>query len=350
MSAPVGGSVGGSVGHAVPGAVVLAMPADLPARLFRGESAERLRALVGPDWGPPVTGFDSAEALDRLARARVLLTGWGSPVIDGRVLDHAPHLRAVVHAAGTVKSHVSPAVFERGVLVSSAADANAVPVAEYTVAMVLLANKAVPAMARAYRARRKAIDLIGEYPDIGNHGKTVGLVGASKIGRRVAQLLRPFDLEVLVSDPYLDEAGVAELGVRKAGLDDLFSSCDVVSLHAPAIEETRGMVNASRLAAMRAGATLINTARGSLVDHDALVAELRLGRISAVLDVTEPEITPPDSPLWELPNVVLTPHVAGSLGNELARLGSQALDEVVRVIDGEPLRHSVDLAALPVTA
>ncbi|GII42216.1 hydroxyacid dehydrogenase [Planotetraspora phitsanulokensis] len=346
MSAPVGGSAD----QAVPGAVVLAMPAALPSRLFQGESAERLHALVGPDWGPPVTGFHSAEALERLARARVLLTGWGSPMIDDRVLDHAPHLRAVVHAAGTVKGHVCPSVFERGVLVSSAADANAVPVAEYTVAMILLANKAVPAMAREYRARREAIDLIGDYPDVGNHGKTVGLVGASKVGRRVAELLRPFDLEVLVSDPYLDEAGAAALGVRKTGLDDLFASCDVVSLHAPAIEETRGMVDAARLAAMRPGATLINTARGSLVDHDALIAELRRGRISAVLDVTEPEITPSDSPLWELPNVVLTPHVAGSLGNELARLGSQALDEVLRVIDGRPLRHPVDLAALPVTA
>jgi phosphoglycerate dehydrogenase-like enzyme len=330
--------------------VVLAMPASLPGRLFRGESAKRLRALVGDDWGPPLTGFTSDTELERLGRARVLLTGWGSPVIDANALAHAPRLQAVVHAAGTVKSHVTPAVFARSVQVSSAADANAVPVAEYTLAMILLANKAVPTLAREYRARPEAIDLIAEYPDIGNHGKTVGLVGASRIGRRVAELLRPFDVEVLVSDPYLDDVGAASLGVRRVELDDLFPACDIVSLHAPAIEETKGMVGARRLAAMRTGATLINTARGSLVDQDALIAELLQGRISAVLDVTEPEITPADSPLWDLPNVVLTPHVAGSLGNELARLGSQALDEVLRVIAGEPLRHAVDLAALPVTA
>ncbi|MFC0551452.1 hydroxyacid dehydrogenase [Planotetraspora thailandica] len=334
---------------AAPGSVVLAMPPSLPARLFRGEDAERLRGLVGPDWGAPLTAFD-AGAFDRLRDAQVLLTGWGSPVIDERALDHAPRLRAVVHAAGTVKSHVTQAVFDRGIQVSSAADANAIPVAEYTVAMILLANKAVPLLAQEYRARRAAIDLVAEYPDIGNHGKAVGLIGASRIGRRVAELLRPFDLEVLVSDPYFDESAAASLGVRKADLDELFSSCDVVSLHAPAIAETRGLVSAARLSAMRDGATLINTARGSLVDHDALVAELRRGRIRAVLDVTEPEITPASSPLWDLPNVILTPHVAGSLGNELARLGSQALDEVFRVIGGEPLRHRVDLAALPVTA
>jgi phosphoglycerate dehydrogenase-like enzyme len=330
--------------------VVLAMREGLPARLFRGEDAERLRALVGADWGPPLTGFASDADLDRLAGARILLTGWGSPVIDANALAHAPRLRAVVHAAGSVKGHVTPAVFARGIQVSSAADANALPVAEYTVAMILLANKAVPALARAYRARRAAIDLIEEYPDIGNHGKTAGLVGASRIGRRVAELLTPFDIEVLVSDPHLDDSGAASLGVRRVALDDIFPACDVVSLHAPATEETRGMVSARRLAAMRTGATLINTARGSLVDQDALVAELRRGRISAVLDVTEPEVTPADSPLWDLPNVILTPHVAGSLGNELARLGSQALDEVLRLVAGEPLHHAVDPAALPVTA
>jgi phosphoglycerate dehydrogenase-like enzyme len=110
------------------------------------------------------------------------------------------------------------------------------------------------------------------------------------------------------------------------------------------------MVNGDRLAAMRTGATLINTARGSLVDQDALLAELRRGRISAMLDVTEPEITVTDSPLWDLPNVILTPHVAGALGNELARLGSDAVDEVLRVIGAEPLRHPVDPAVLAITA
>ncbi|MFI6743169.1 hydroxyacid dehydrogenase [Nonomuraea sp. NPDC050451] len=236
---------------------------------------------------------------------------------------------------------------------SSAADANAVPVAEYTLAVILLANKAVPALAREYRAGRAAmglIDLIEEFPGIGNYGKTVGLVGASRIGRRVAELLRPFDLEVLVSDPYLDETGAAALGARRVALDELFRACDVVSLHAPATQQTLGMVTAAHLAAMRPGATLVNTARGSLVDQDALVAELRRGRIWAVLDVTEPEITPPGSPLWDLPNVILTPHVAGSLGTELVRLGSHAVDEVARVLAGMPLRHAVDPAALSVIA
>ncbi|ETK34991.1 hydroxyacid dehydrogenase [Microbispora sp. ATCC PTA-5024] len=330
--------------------VVLAMFPNLPSRLFPGECGDRLRAVAGGDPGPPLTGFTTREERERLAQAQILLTGWGSPVIDEITLASAPNLVAVVHAAGTVKAHVTPAVFERGIAVSSAADANAVPVAEYTLAVILLANKAVPDLARQYHARRSAIDLIEEFPRIGNYGKTVGLVGASRIGRRVAELLRPFDLEVLVSDPYLDEAGAAALGARLVSLDELFRASDVVSLHAPAVEATRGMVTGALLESMRLGATLVNTARGSLVDQDALVAELGRGRIRAVLDVTEPEITPPGSPLWELPNVVLTPHVAGSLGTELVRLGSHAVDEVARVVAGHPLRHPVDLAVLSVTA
>jgi phosphoglycerate dehydrogenase-like enzyme len=330
--------------------VELAMAPDLPGRLFPLAVADRLAAVADVDFGAPLTEFASADALARLGRTRILLTGWGSPLIDEAVLAHAGRLEAVVHAAGTVKAHLGPAVFARGVQVSSAAAANALPVAEYTVAMILLAGKAVPALAHEYRHRRDRIDLIAEFPGIGNFGRTVGIVGASKIGRRVLELLAPFDLDLLLSDPYVDEATAASLGVRLVELDEVLARADVVSLHAPAVAETRHMVNAARLAAMRDGATLINTARGSLVDQDALVAELRRGRISAVLDVTEPEITMADSPLWDLPNVVLTPHVAGALGNELVRLGSDAVDEALRVIGGEPLRHPVDSAVLSITA
>ncbi len=181
--------------------VELAMSPDLPEKLFPAPIAHRLMAAADVDLGRPLTEFTSDAARARLAQTRILLTGWGSPVIDEAALAHAVRLEAVVHAAGTIKSHVSAAVFARGIPVSSAASANALPVAEYTVAMILLANKAVPALAREYRRRRAEIDLMGEFPDVGNYGKTVGLVGASKIGRRVLELLAPFDLEVLIGSP-----------------------------------------------------------------------------------------------------------------------------------------------------
>ena len=176
---------------------------------------------------------------------------------------------------------------------------------------------------------------------VGNHGRTVGVIGASRIGRRVIELLRPFDLEVYLFDPYVDAPTAAELGVRLVDLDTLLRTCDIVSVHAPANPQTHRLVGPEQLALMRDGATLINTARGELVDTDALIKHLEAGRLYAVLDVTEPEPLPTGSPLWELPNVFLTPHIAGSHGNELARMGDCIIDELERILDGRPFAHAI---------
>ena len=203
--------------------------------------------------------------------------------------------------------------------------------------MILLANKAAPRAERLYRERREHVDVLAELPDVGNLDKTVGVIGASRIGRRVIGLLRPFDLEVLVHDPYLARLRPARRPpARVRRRDD----------PRPALPSTRHMIDARRLALMPDGATLINTARGALVDHAALIAELRTGRLSAVLDVTEPEPLPADSPLFALPNVVLTPHIAGALGTEVRRLGDAAVAEVGRYAAGEPFAHPLTAADL----
>jgi len=325
--------------------VALAMAAHLPPRLFPPPLDDRLRAVASIQLDRVLTSFDSA-----LADVDVLITGWGCPMIDEAVLADAPGLRAVIHAAGSVKAHVGPAVFDRGIVVSSAATANARPVAEYTLAMILLANKEILSMAQRYRAERRPIHAIDEYPAVGNLGRTVGIIGASLVGRHVLRLLAPFDLHPLLADPYLTAADAAELGAELVELPELFRRSDVVSVHAPALPETRGMIDATLLAMLPDGATLINTARGSLIDEGALMAHLRTGRISAILDVTEPEPPAADSPLWDLPNVLLTPHAAGAVGTELARLGATAVDELTRFAAGEPLAFPVDPARLAVMA
>lgn len=340
--------MGGPVSR--PPVAVLAMAAHLPRRLFPAPLDQSLHAVARVDLDVVLTDFTIPGAHDLLAGAEVLITGWGCPVIDEAVLAATPNLRAIVHAAGTVKGHVADAVFARGIAVSSAASANAIPVAEYTLAMILLANKGVFPMARRYRAERTAIDLVVDYPDIGNLGRTVGIVGASNVGRAVLRLLAGFDLPVLLADPFVTPAEAAAMGAEHVELAELFARSDVVSVHAPALPETRGLVNAKLLAAMPDGATLINTSRGSLVDEQALVRALASGRISAVLDVTDPDVPPPDSRLWDLPNVLLTPHAAGAVGNELARLGGCAVDELARLAAGSPLRHAVDPVRLASTA
>jgi phosphoglycerate dehydrogenase-like enzyme len=327
---------------------VLAMAPHLPPLLFGPAERAALRAEV--DFGQVLTEFGSAQAKAALGDADMLITGWDCPPIDTATLAAAPKLRAIVHAAGTVKGHVGQEVFARGIVVSSAAWANALPVAEYTVAMILLAGKHTLAIARRYRETRARVDLIRDYPDIGNYDRTVGIIGASLVGRAVLRLLAPFDLELLVHDPYLSTTDAEELGAEPVGLDALCRRSQVLSIHAPALPETRGMVDAARLALLPDGATLINTARGSLVDQDALENELRTGRISAVLDVTEPEVLPRESALWDLPNLVITPHLAGSAGTELRRMGASALAEVSRIVAGQPLRHEVRAAALATLA
>jgi len=318
------------------------MAPALTPDLFTPALRERLAAIAEVPDPEPLQRFDDERAARLLASADVLLSGWGCPRIDAELLSRAPRLRAIVHAAGTVKGHVDEVAWARGVRVSSAAAANAVPVAEYTLAAILLASK------RAFRLQRLYRDVRGfrlwprEVPaPLGSLGRTVGIVGASRIGRLVLEWLRPFDFARLVHDPFLAPDEARALGAEPVELDALLARADVVSLHAPLLPETRGLLDRRRLALLRDGAVLVNTARGALVDMQALTDELASGRIDAVLDVTEPEVLPADSPLYELPNVFLTPHVAGAMGAETQRLAALAIDEIERLARGEPLAHEV---------
>jgi len=302
------------------------------------ERLARLCTLLAPE---AVPGFDDPRAAPHLEAVEVLVTGWGCPLLDEAALRRMPRLGAVFHAAGTVKNHVTPACFERGVRVTSAAWANGIPVAEFTVAAIVLANKRAFRLARRYEDLRAGRLWFREVPPLGNLGRTVGIVGASRIGRMVLERLRGFDFRLLVHDPYLDAAAARELGAEPAALDDLLRRSDVVTLHAPALPETRHMIDRRRLGLLGDGAVLVNTARGALVDHEALAEELVSGRIDAVIDTTEPEILPADSPLWGLPNLFLTPHIAGSQGAETRRMMDLALDELERFVSGLPLQHEV---------
>ncbi|WP_454337711.1 hydroxyacid dehydrogenase [Streptomyces glaucescens] len=312
------------------------MDAAVRQALFDAAALDRLTRVADTDPSLVVGDFADPAAAGALAEAEVLFTGWGCPPLTAQALDGMPRLRTVVHAAGSVKHHITDACWARGLTVASAADANAVPVAEFTVAAILFSGKRVLHAARVYRERRSWVSPIEVIGAGGNYRRTVGVVGASRIGRRVLELLRPYDLRVLLYDPYVDAEEAARLGARAVPLDTLALSSDIVTIHAPQLPETRHLFDRARLALLPDGATLINTARGSLVDTAALTDELVSGRIDAVLDVTDPEVLPPGSPLYDLPNVLLTPHIAGSLGNELYRMTQAALDELERYARGLP--------------
>ncbi|MFJ9025996.1 hydroxyacid dehydrogenase [Streptomyces sp. NPDC102259] len=309
--------------------------------LFPPRLMNRLKGLLDIDESLIAQRFDQESLTPALAEAEVLITGWGAPVLDPAALAAAPRLRAVLHAAGTVRGMISESCWERGLLISSAAHANALPVAEFTLATILLAGKNAFGLRESLRTGHRLPPGPADLALVGNFGRKVGIIGASRVGRRVLELLRPFNLAVCLSDPYVDAAEAARLGVELVSLDELLAGSDIVSLHAPDTPQTYRMLDRRRLAAIPDGATLINTSRGALIDPEALADELTSGRLNAVLDVTEPEPLPQDSPLYDLPNVFVTPHIAGSLGNELERLGRAVVEEAERLVDGLPLVHQV---------
>ncbi|WP_326954473.1 hydroxyacid dehydrogenase [Amycolatopsis sp. NBC_01286] len=305
----------------------LAMSRDAADAVLDNETLTELRGLVDLTEGV-IDDF----AGDPLRDVELLVTGWGCPPLDAAALAAAPKLRAIVHTAGSVRAHVTEACWDRGIEVTSAAAANAVPVAEYTLAMILLSGKRVLERAREYRENRTRDDWLR---DVGNYRRTVGILSASMIGRRVIELLRPHDLRILVHDPY---AGDVE-GAERVGLAELFARSDVVSVHTPLLPETRGLVSRSLIASMCPDAVLINTARGAVLDQDALAEATGAGRLRAILDVTDPEVLPPAHPLWDDPHVLITPHLAGSQGNEMGRLATLAVAEVARWAAGDGFAH-----------
>ncbi len=285
-------------------------------------SAEELQA------GPP-----------ELREVEVLFSGWGGPRLDAAFLDAAPNLKVMFYGAGTTQGVVTPAAWDRQVQVTSAYAANGVPVAEYSLAVILFSLKHGFRFAREMRE----VEGVPKYlPLPGAYGSTIGLISLGVIGRYLLKLLRPFDLRVIVYDPFVSSDEAANLGVKLVSLDEVFRLADVVSLHTPLLEETRGMITGAHLASMKLGATFLNTSRGAVVREEELIAVLKeRPDLQAVLDVTHPEPPVKGSALYKLPNVLLTPHIAGSKDNECRRMGRAMVEELDRYLAGEPLKWVV---------
>lgn len=318
---------------------LLVMNSGTFADQFDSTRLQRLGKAVDLGAVPWTDSLDLPELTERLSEVEILLTSWGVPRLNAARLERMPKLRAVFHCAGTVRSFVSEELWERGIVVTNGADANAIPVAEFTFASIVLAGKKAHVLSNDARAFRADWSYSTRRGELGNIGRVVGVIGFSRIGRRVVQLVQQLqDVTCLVSDPHADPGAVAAAGARLVPLEELLPLSDVVTVHAPALPETRHLMGARELRAMKDHATLINTARGSLVDTKALEDECATGRITALLDVTEPEPLPADSVLYDLPNVIITPHIAGSLGTETRRMSDAALDDLERYLAGqEPL-------------
>ena len=322
---------------------VVLLPDRTFQQLFTPAHRDRLHGLCDVVAPLPCTSLSDPAVAPHIGDVRIIVTGWRTPCLTVEDLPRLPNLELVAHAAGSVKDTVDPHLLDSGVRVTSAANVNARPVAEFTLAYILLENKAVHDWIALYKDRRQSLhkDAYPGFAAVGNAGKTVGIVGASRVGRCLISLLQPFELDILVYDPVMTAADAQALGVQRCALDELLRASDIVSLNAPALPSTRHLIGRDELALIADGRLLINTARGAIVDQQAMIDELASGRIRAVLDVTEPEPLPDDNPLYDMPNVVLTPHIAGSVGVEVHRLCDHALNEIESYLSTGTLRDEV---------
>lgn len=292
--------------------------------------------------GEPMDSNDTDGIAPFAGDVEVILSTWGAPVLDEAFLDSMPNLRAVLYGAGSVKGFVRDCVWGRGIRICSSWGVNAIPVAEMTIAQIILSLKRVHALSRWVREAHR-FPIQGERPYIPSLKRsTVGLVSFGKIGQAVRERLGHLDLNVLVYDPYLSEAKASEFNVRCVELNELFEQSDVVSLHTPWLPETEGIIRGEHFRLMKTGATLINTSRGAIINESEMIEVLhKRSDIDVLLDVTWPEPPEPGSPLYTLPNVFLTPHIAGSVGRECELMGEAMLEELGRLIRGEPLEREV---------
>jgi len=283
---------------------------------------------------------DNLEQLREMPELEVAFATWGMPLLDDAVLDWVPRLRAVFYAAGSVRSFAEP-LLRRGILVTSAWAANAIPVAEFTLAQILLACKGYFRNLRDYRPESGlAPHECYRGPQI--YVVTVALIGAGQVARALIERLRPFQLQVLVVDPYLTDAEAEALGVRRVGLQEAFREAYVVSNHLPNLPGLVGVLGGDLFASMQPGAVFINTGRGAQVVEPELVAVLaERADLTALLDVTDPEPPEASSRLYQLRNVYLSSHIAGSLNHEVARLADYAIEAFLEWQGGATPRYAV---------
>lgn len=295
-----------------------------------------------------ITAENMKQHADALKDMEAAFSTWGMPNLTPEQLDLLPALKALFYAAGSVKGFAET-LLDRGITVISAWGANGVPVAEFTLAQILLSNKGYLQNARSctsYDTRREA------FRGPGNFGEIVAILGAGMIGRTLIRLLKPFELKVIVWDPFLSNEKAAELGVEKvSSLIEAFQRGFVVTNHLANVPETRGLLTAELFASMRQNATFINTGRGATVVESDMINVLKERTdLTAMLDVTDPEPPVPDSPLYTLPNVYLTSHIAGSVGDEVVRMADYAIGEFQAWEKGQPLQFAVTREMLPTMA
>ncbi len=313
--------------------------------VFSHETRRALHELVDFDESNiPDDSADTGKIIKGLSGAEVVFSTWGAHTYTQEVLDACPDLKLILYGAGSVKGMANTALIKRGVTVCSAVHLNARPVAEFVLGIILTSLRNVFAHYHAFKTHGASVWGQNRKAFAGSYYKTIiGLLGYGRVSQALIELLAPFDFQVYLNDPYLSPEETKQLGVSHGTAEWIMENCDVVSLHHGNKPENENMIHRDNLALLKPGARFINTSRGQLVNEDDLVARLQKGDISAYLDVTNPEPPEPGHSFYKLPNCILTPHIAGSMGNEAQRMGDYCLRELEHWLAGEELENAVDL-------
>ena len=278
-----------------------------------------------------------------LKDADACITCWGTPAFGEDLVAKAETLRLIAHAAGSVRNLIPKSYWDTGCRrITSNAPLIAEDVAQSVLAFILCSLRGFWGFARSTRNGEWSGGEASLFTTRRLDGLQLGIVGGSHVGKEVVKRLKPFGCVIKMYDPYISPIEASELGVTLTGLDDLISTSDIISLHAPGVEECRHLINADNAPLMKDGALFINTARGILVDEAALIKELETGRIFACIDVTDPEPPAKDHPFRVLENVVLTPHIAGGhTVNGRKALGRATIKKVYNYLHKGMLEHEV---------
>lgn len=278
------------------------------------------------------------ELKEKICDVDVLFSGWGTPALDEEVLNCAGNLKIHAHTGGSVAPFISKAEYDRGILVLSGNDLYAKSVAEGCLHYTLT----------ALRRSDEYLDAVksgGWRPEPDSNqgliGKKIGIVGYGAIASYYVQLLKWFDADVRICSKYITESQLHESGGKRASLEEIFSDCDIISLHAALNAENRGMITKPMLASIKSGALLVNTARAGLLNSRELEEELKKNRFHAVLDVYEKEPLPADNVLRTLPNVLLFPHIAGPTHDMRERVVLRLMEDIVNYETGNPVKSAI---------
>ena len=314
--------------------------------VFSPVTQDALADLLDIDYGQIPTE-KSLEATKRsVSGAKVIVSTWGALPYTPDLLACCPDLELILYGAGSFKAYLSKELIESDVKVCTAVHMNALPVAEFTLGLILTSMKNVFRHHRTFESEGRSGWTKSRPYSGGYYHTRVGLLGYGRITRFLLDLLSKFDFDVLVADDFATVEELAAYGAQKAEVAEVMSTCDVVSIHHADVERNWNIINKETLALMKPGARLINTSRGRMINEADLVEKLREGSITAFLDVTHPEPPADGHPFYELKNCILTPHVAGSLGTEVFRMGDYCLRELTNWIDGKPLENQIDIADL----